>query len=135
MSRLWTPAATNDGPSARTRSRCPSWCSRPRWLAGGPGGGVDADDFVHRRREQAVGIAVAHILLVGERQFLKVFQSLDIIRSDAGFGKRRLVKRNIRVHPRQGMFQSRELKRFQRLPRECLDSSLYIMTKPHKEWL
>ncbi len=37
-------------------------------FAGRAAGGMDADDLLHRRGKQAIGVGIAHILLGGERE-------------------------------------------------------------------
>ena len=47
-------------------------------LAGGPGRGVDLDDLAHGHGEQAVGVVVAEVRLLGERQAGEVVQARQV---------------------------------------------------------
>ena len=53
-------------------------------LAGGPGGGVDAHDLVHRHREQPERIGVAEVRLRRERQPAEIVERPDVSRPDLG---------------------------------------------------
>ena len=70
-------------------------------LAGGAGGGVDADQFFARHREHVERVVVAQVGLRGEREFRKVRQLPEVRRLHAGLVERLPVMRDVVVGVRQ----------------------------------
>ena len=54
-------------------------------LAGGAGGGLDADTVLQRDRQQAVGISLPEISFGEEGELFQIIHRLDIVRGDALF--------------------------------------------------
>ncbi len=67
---------------------------------------MNPDDILHGYGEKAIGIAVAHILFIGEGELLDIFQALDIVRSYSRLVKGLFVEGDIGINPGQGTLQA-----------------------------
>ena len=92
-----------------------------RRLARGAAGGMDARAALARHGEHAERVAVAQVLLGGERKLRQVRQGLEVVRMHAGRVVLGLVDRRIGVGVRQRGFQALELQRAQLVDAGLLD--------------
>ena len=81
-------------------------------LAGGAAGSVQADDVVTRHGEQAEGVIVAQILLLGEGQVLQIGQALDVAGFDAALVKAFTVEGHIGIDTGTKVLQTAQLQGF-----------------------
>ncbi len=89
-------------------------------FAGGAGRGVDPHHILQRHGEQAEGIVVAQIVLVGERQILQIGEGPDVLRFDPGRLHLPPIGLDLFVDPRHQTLQAPELDGFQPHPRQGL---------------
>ena len=90
-------------------------------FARGAGGGVDAHDVVLGHGEQAEGVVVAQVLLLGKGQVAHVGQAPDVGGSDAALVEGLPVEGDVSVHPFAQRLEAFELQCLELFPGQGFD--------------